>query len=577
MSDVTQPTPARPSLGFYAVRVVALVGCLGGGLAAGTLFAPKSKEKVEEPVRAKVVEPLDERIDRHIRNGEFAEARALCQPDDELPAEPWLAYRLAVCLERLDRWRPAAAAYDAVAGKSSERLWANATLAVARCRLANGATDDADATLQQVEHLGGAVDEAVLDERTRLRACVEYTRLGVPRTADPFDPAALAWPPVVDRRDDRDIWLPPVPATPADPVPTKTVPIAVPPPAAHPAAPRERVRESLRKVLETQDHPAVRLTLANFDAQDGAWAAAVPVYRQLIEDAPDAAEAKLAAYNLGLGLLRAGATAAAREAFLGVVDRDPRGPWGELGRYWVGRAALDGGDPAAAVRPFRAATAGKTRRVRAAASFALTACYLLTGQDAAAEREGRSIRPEASDTSVGVGDLLDHVWRYRTTPSPLRAEQLADALRGAGDLRPLGPAGVYLSGRLLEEIGNSSEMAALFDAAAAEYRGPWVVRMTLAAGEHWDSGGNRAKARSRYLAVAAIEPAGLGRRAELNLARMAAREGNGKECLGRCLRLWKDGPADPDAVLLVMARGFELTGDYAAAAACFAGREPKFE
>ncbi|QEL13785.1 tetratricopeptide repeat protein [Limnoglobus roseus] len=581
---VTQP-PARHVLP-RSVRLVAVVVCLGGSFAASVCLMPTSKkpsEHAQEEAHPEAPEALDRSIDRLIRNEQFEEALAACQSADTPPAEPWLRYRVAVCLEHLEQWTEAAEQYESITQKAPADLWANATLGVARCRLAHGDLAEADAAIQEVERLGGSVRSPASHERTRLRACVEYSRLGTPRTADPFDPMALAWPTAVDRRSGEPIWLPtpPAPTAPHDSHKDHhaTEPISVPAPApAVPAeASRTRVRESLEKVLEHDEHPAVRLTLANFDAQDRAWDKAMPVYRQLIEDDPESAEAKLASYNLGLGLLKDGQTAAAREAFLGTLDRDPHGPWGELARYWVGRTYLDGGDPTTALRSLGEASAAKSRKVRAAADRARVACHLLRKDDTATEQESHELRPESSPNAMALTELFENLARYRTTPSELRAEQVAESLHHAHDLRDLGPGGVFLAGRLYEEIGETSQMAKLYDDAAPDYRGPWAVQMTLAAAEHWDSKDRRAEARSRYRAVAAVDSGAYGRRAEQKLAALALRDGNGRECLTRCLRLWKQRPDEPEQLLQLMGRGYELTGQYAAAAACYAGREPKLD
>ncbi len=582
----TEAATTRPArrLGPRVLRALAVVACLGSSFAISATLRPTSPTPTVATVddgHTEAGDPLDRQIDRLLHNELFAEALALCQPGETPPEEPWRRYRAAVCLEHLEEWTAAAEQYESVTHKAAIDVWANATLGLARCRLAHGDLAEADAAVQEVERLGGAIRAPADRERTRLRACVEYTRLGVPPSPDPFAATALAWPTAVARRAGEPIWLPTAPtAAPNSHEDHHTKePISVPAPTAPPPAEasRSQVRESLRKVLDHDDHPAVRLTLANFDAQEKAWGKALPAYRQLMEEEPDSVEATLAAYNLGLGLLKDGHTAAARDAFLGTLDRDPRGKWGELARYWVGRTYLDGGDPTTALRHLGEASAAKSRTVRAAADLSRIACHLLRGDDAAAQKETAELRPDASVSATQLHELFHTLTRYRTTPSELRGEQVAAGLHDTHDLSDFGPGGVFLAGRLYAEIGETSRMAKLYDDAATEHHGPWAVQMTLAAAEHWDSRDRRTEARSRYRAVAAVDVGAFGRRAEQKLAALALRDGNGRECLARCLRLWKQRPDEPAELLRLMGHSYELTGQYAAAAACYAGREPKLD
>jgi hypothetical protein len=99
--------------------------------------------------------------------------------------------------------------------------------------------------------------------------------------------------------------------------------------------------------------------------------------------------------------------------------------------------------------------------------------------------------------------------------------------------------------------------------------------MTFAVAERQRELGLHIAARSRYLAVLAADPHGLlGRQSQLRIAELAARNGDGADCIARCRKLvGKDGIDEPQ-LLAIMGRGFELVKDHRRAAEAFAGRVP---
>ncbi len=98
--------------------------------------------------------------------------------------------------------------------------------------------------------------------------------------------------------------------------------------------------------------------------------------------------------------------------------------------------------------------------------------------------------------------------------------------------------------------------------------------MTFEAAERYDRLDLRKEARTRYLALAAASADGLRARAELRLAALDARDGNGAEAVRRCLAVLDRAGVGRAEVLGVMGRGYELQRKYGLAAECFAGRVP---
>lgn len=328
---------------------------------------------------------------------------------------------------------------------------------------------------------------------------------------------------------------------------------------------------ALRRALAAgPDHPsadAARVTLANLArSADG--------YRQFLADRRDAAEAVHAAYNLGLVELADSHPAAARARFLEVIDRGPRTAWAPLGQWWVARSHLDAGETAAARKPLAAALETGSKDVRSAAALGLTVADLLDGDAAAARSRLRTFRFSTGDAHAAAAGWLTALLRQRATPSAGRAGELLAAVRDGDHGRPLGPAGVWVAGQAYRAAGRPERMADLYEAAVAAARGPLAVRMTLATADHLYQLDRTEPARQRYLAVAALDPAGLGPAAELRLAELAAREGRGAECVGRCRRLVGRPGVDRGELLAVMARGYEHERKFRAAADCLVGRLP---
>ena len=115
-----------------------------------------------------------------------------------------------------------------------------------------------------------------------------------------------------------------------------------------------------------------------------------------------------------------------------------------------------------------------------------------------------------------------------------RKDAALKALEECDECRRLGPAGVYLAGRVYRDLALPDRMAALYDAGTDGVRGPLAVRMMFDAAAWYDLSDQTERARRRYRAVAATDQKGYGLRAELALADMRLREGATDDCLRRC-------------------------------------------
>jgi len=300
---------------------------------------------------------------------------------------------------------------------------------------------------------------------------------------------------------------------------------------------RDRARRAFKQsVVLAPEHPFARralLAAANLDFHEQKYPQASSSYRRLQESHRLGDDILGAVYNLGLTQLKLKNPIAAREIFLDLVDRSGSGRWTDLGWYWMGRADLDAGDIRSAFRPLRNALAGKSKDARSAATIGIVACHLLQGDTEEALEVHRKLKIAPFESHAPYSKLFDELFRYRTTPTDLRATNLNEAIAACGEAKTLGPAGLFLVGDLYRELGKGRKMTALYEREIDHVKGAWALRMTLAIGVHLEGIGETKAARQRYLAVSVVDPNGVGLKAELRLAAIEdAQLAQRSECSG---------------------------------------------
>lgn len=343
---------------------------------------------------------------------------------------------------------------------------------------------------------------------------------------------------------------------------------------------RARAAAALERALAAapKDRPlalAARVWLGNYAALDGRWYEAAGAYRAVLSAGLSDPVGTYAGYNLGLAELRAGSFAFARSRFVELIDRAPRTHWVDYAWWWVGRTYLDAGNVAEARSAFETARGGASGEVSSAALLALAACDLLDGRTDAARARLADRRVAPREDHALLHAALEALFRHRAAPTPSRQKALTDALALCGDGRALGPAGAFLVGGVYRELDLPERCAALYDAAGAAGRGPLVLRMVYDAADWYALADKPAEARERFLAVAVLDPKGLGPRAELRLADLDLAAGRAADCVRRCRALAARPGAPRAEVLALMGRAYEAQKDYRAAAECYSGRVPQ--
>ncbi len=221
------------------------------------------------------------------------------------------------------------------------------------------------------------------------------------------------------------------------------------------AAGADATADALRRVLAAApEHPAAgatRVTLANLDSRAGRTRSAARGYKQVHEVVGNAPEATFAAYNLGLLELKEGNRNAARSRFLEVIDRRPDTRWADLGWCWVARTHLDADDLPSARHAYQSALDGKTPEAKSAAALGLCVCDLLEDGDPTARL--RDTRFSSRESHAVLAAFFEALVRHRAAPTESRRELLLTALDATDAARTLGPAGLYLAGRVYGELG----------------------------------------------------------------------------------------------------------------------------
>ncbi len=229
-----QSTPIPASIrGRFrrAIRVSLVIACATGGAAGSLAFQTNrnptaTTAKPDEPVSPGIAPPNGEpvpnlvgapfaaRIDTLIRAGCYADALAACREAprttfgaDECP----LAYREALSLEGLGKWKDADAAFKKAEGDTNAGAWARAILGRARCAVAQDSFPAAWVFLNRVLLRTGHPEcrgTKVYEEALSIRARLAVLEAGAVPALGPLNADALAWPSLRVSADQYLDWLP---------------------------------------------------------------------------------------------------------------------------------------------------------------------------------------------------------------------------------------------------------------------------------------------------------------------------------------------------------------------------------
>ncbi len=344
---------------------------------------------------------------------------------------------------------------------------------------------------------------------------------------------------------------------------------------------RRSLREALRAYPRHALTPAAYLVLGNLEALAGHLDEAATWYGRLAREWPRSPLVVESHYNLGLLRCRQGDRVAARQAFYRVVDRAPAHELAPLAYWRIGRIYLEDGEPEQALSPLRRALHnGHGSLAQAAAALTAAAAHLLTDNPRAANGILHEHRDVVSrDSYRNPAAFLDTLARFRAATDHRQRQ------REAGDLLAvlltvqddplLGPEGLALMGQAYRELGMQEEMMRVYRKALKRLHGPLASRLTLELAEECWAADKTEMALPLYQKLIANAVSNEAKRAHLRLAEIALAEKKPQDCLKSCRELLqvKSG-VDVPAVLRLMARAYEQTGEHDKAIRCLSGQLP---
>ncbi len=265
-----------------------------------------------------------------------------------------------------------------------------------------------------------------------------------------------------------------------------------------------------------------------------------------------------------------------------VVDRAPAHELTALAYWRLGRLYLELDSPEQAVSPLRrsvAAAAGSSAQPSIA--LTLAAAYMLTTNPQAAAaviRENqRSLQQEPYRS---MASFLETYARFRASTDRREKNRLASSLLAAlvqiHDASVLPSVGELLVGKAYLDLGFGERMATVYVDAVERSRGLPKAELTYHLADYWYGAGKRTPAIERFTSLANATSGPWSTRARLRLAEIALEENKPHRCLEWCKLVLPDrGAIDVSALLKIMGRAFDLTGDFHQAAACYSGQIPE--
>jgi tetratricopeptide (TPR) repeat protein len=343
---------------------------------------------------------------------------------------------------------------------------------------------------------------------------------------------------------------------------------------------RRALREAAAADPEHELTATAYLALGNLEAEAGRLAAAVAWYERLTRDQPQSPLRVEAHYNLGLIEQGLGHPDVARKTFYRVVDEGPARALAAQAYLAVGRSWLEEGRPDQAVSPLRRGLAvAPGSPAQPAIVLNLAASYLWAGSPQSANALLRAHQAQFNPPPYRqTAGFLDALSRFEAAWDRRQVRHANDLLAAALNLQQpadLGSLGALLVGRAYHELGLIDQMAAVYDKALPQARGPVAEEMSYTLAEGRRSAGKVDEAKKLLLALAARGDGRWSRAAKLRLAELTLQDNRPEEALWWCRQLLPVQPPEQlPALLHLMGRAFERLGNYDQAARCFRGDKP---
>ena len=343
------------------------------------------------------------------------------------------------------------------------------------------------------------------------------------------------------------------------------------------------VTHAILQYADAKLSPIGYLALGNLTMLDDRPEEAAAYYQQLLRQFPRASIKIEAWFNLAKAQLAAGQRDQALDAFHHVVDAGSGHPVEPVAYLYIGRLVLEAGDARRASTAFmRASVLARGRDIRGISALGLSAAFLLSGNPAGADLVLRERRSDLERTRFhNVAAYLGAAARHRAAQQDgLRAREARNLLAALADVTPdqfFGSHGWRLLSSSFDEIGLDDRAAELRVAALAQpVRPAYYNEMAIAQAGWLMSGGRASEGTDLLKQLAESEDPAWAGRARVRLFEAYVLSGELQLAVQHCRERLAvcEAEAEKRELLRVMGSAYQRSGDPAAAAVCFAGRDP---
>lgn len=343
------------------------------------------------------------------------------------------------------------------------------------------------------------------------------------------------------------------------------------------------VTHAILQYADTKLSPVGYLALGNLTMLDDRPAEAAAYFQQMLRQYPRASVKIEAWFNLAKAQLAAGQRDQALDAFYHVVDSGSGHPVEAAAYVYIGRLVLEGGDARRASTAFmRASVLARDRDVRALSVLGLSAAFLLSENPSGADLVLMEHRTDLEHTRYhNLAAYLGAAARHRAAQQDgLRAREARNLLAALAEVTPadfFGSHGWRLLSSSFDELGLDDRAAELrADALTQTVRPAFYEEMAFAQAEWLMSRARTSDGSDLLKQMAETGDSEWAGRARVRLYETYVLNGDLQLAIQHCRERLADCDADAEKreLLRVMGSAYQRAGDPAAAAVCFAGRDP---
>ena len=343
------------------------------------------------------------------------------------------------------------------------------------------------------------------------------------------------------------------------------------------------VTHAILQYADSKLSPIGYLALGNLTMLDDRPAEAAAYYQQLLRQFPRSSVKIEAWFNLAKAQLAAGQRDQALDAFYHVVDSGSGHPVEAAAYLYIGRLLLDGEDARRASTAFmRATVLARDRDVRAMSVLGLSSAFLLSENPSGADLVLMEHRTVLEHTRYhNLAAYLGAAARHRAAQQDgLRAREARNLLAALAEVSPedfFGSHGWRLLSSSFDELGLDDRAAELrADAMQQSARPAFHAEMAFTQAEWLMTRARTAEGTELLKNLSETADSEWAARARVRLYETYILSGEPQLAIQHCRERLADSDNDAEKreLLRVMGSAYQRAGEPAAAAVCFAGRDP---